>query len=197
MQQSNVSKTPSSGMSNVPTIVPYPKIAHIEEVPEIKERLVYIIEGYKLDGISILLFFQDGGLGMRVGDWDGNLFDEKKTKEIGVNYTEILCALMVKARIKQAQFYFSGDQLVDIRTHLNKMVGPGMLKDLCGKVVPTQNVIDIQPLSEDVLAGIDRYVILKHSSFKVIVRGDEMIPMYAIAGADNGKEADVSAKTVA
>jgi len=125
------------------------------------------------------------------------LYDENKAQKVGAPYAVVLGALMEKARIPQAQFYFSGDKLVDIRTHLNKFVGPGMLRDLCGKVLPTQDIVDIQPLSKDVLAGINRCVILKHSSFKVIVRGNQMIPMYAIAGASDERKADLCAEKTA
>ena len=184
MRQSNASKTPSSGTSDAPPILPYPPVTHLDKMPEIKGRLVYIIEGYALDGVSVLLFFRDGNLGMKIGDWDGHTLTEEQANGLGINlHVGQLSNLMIRARIPQAQFYFSTNgKLVDIRTHLDHMVGPGMLKDLCSKVVPTQDIIDIQQLTEEIEAGIDRYVILKHSSFKVIVRGDKMVPMYAIAG---------------
>lgn len=197
MQQSNRSKIALSGMSDTPNLLSYPPIAHIDSVPEIKERLVYLIEGYELNGISVLLFFENGALGMKIGDWDGNLLSEREIKNnpIAQNAT-LLCELMAKARIKQAQFYFSNNgKLVDIRTHLNHMVGPGMLRDLCGKIVPIQDIVDVQPLTQEVLNGIDRYIILKHSSFKVIVREGEMVPMYAIAGVNNEKINISSKKT--
>jgi hypothetical protein len=170
-------------MSDIPSLLAYPKILHIDEVPEIRNRLVYIIDNYELNGITILLFHNDGQMGMKFGDWDGNeLNNADCLNEYPIGK---LCQLMHTARIIQAQFYFSKDKLVDIRTHLNRMVGPGMLKDLCGKLIPIQSIIDTQILSDETLAKIDKHVILKHSSFKIIMRGQETIPLYAIAGVKN------------
>lgn len=192
MQQLSASRIQWSGMSDIPTLLAYPKILHLNEVPEIKERLVYIIESYEMNGVTVLLFFRDNKLGLKIGDWDGNEFehtniwDATMNRMCGLQESHIsnLCHLMDTARINQAQFYFSKTGLlVDMRTHLNKFAGPGMLRDLCGKLMPTQNIIDIQTLTDDTISKIDREVILKHSSFKVIVRGDEMIPLYAVAGA--------------
>ena len=172
-------------MSEIPTVLPYPTILPLDEVPELDGRLVYVIEGYPLDGVAILLFFQDGTYGVRFGDFDGNLIDLDGIKDLKVDvpsFVEKLSELMIRARIPKALFYVSENGLlVDVRTSLNVMTGPGMLKDLCANVVPTQKIIDIKQLDDDLKKDIAAkdYIILKHSSFKVITRGDEMIPLYA------------------
>jgi hypothetical protein len=123
-----------------------------------------------------------GELAVRIGDFDGKPLDPRNVDEQITSYIMPLAELMITARIPQAQFYFSGPTLVDIRKSLDNMVGPGMLKDLCSQIVPTQEIIDIKPLDGDLKEAIKQYdyVILKHSSFKVIVRGDQMLPMYGI-----------------
>jgi hypothetical protein len=169
-------------MSDQPAVLPYPKILGLEEVPELKDRLVYIIKGYPLDGIGILLFREGEKIGIRAGDFDGNLIDpceDEVAKHCGK-----LIELVKRAGIPQAQFYFSGDTLVDIRTSLNAMSGPGMVRDLCSKAFETQEIIDVKPLDESLRSELPNmgYVILKHSSFKVITRGKEMLPLYALWG---------------
>lgn len=96
---------------------------------------------------------------------------------------------MYAAKIAQAQFYFSGYTLVDIRTSVNQFVGPGMIKDLCENIMQTQEVISIGSLNEEFLAGLREYnyIILKHSSFKIIIRENEAIPLYAIVRSSNGQ----------
>jgi hypothetical protein len=172
-----------------PSILPYPKIPSIDSVPELSDRLVYVIDGYPLDGISILIFFKDGKFGVRFGDWDGNLIDPPKADVD--NKVGPLMSLMINAKIPQAQFYFSENgKLVDIRTSLNTMTGPGMVRDLCEKILDTQTIISVKILDEDLLKEINNmeYVILKHSSFKVIIRDNEMLPLYAISRSENGQE---------
>jgi hypothetical protein len=171
-------------MSDIPTIVPYPDILDVEEVPELKDRLVYMIEGYELNGISVVMFYKDGKIGVRCGDFQGNLENPAHVLDSNIaKHLPNLTNLLVKARIPQAQFYFSNDVLVDIRTSLNNMVSPGMLKDLCSNIVPTQNIIDLKPFDDDLKEELHKYdyVILKHSSFKVIVREDVGLPLYAIS----------------
>ena len=183
MQQSSVSKTQPSGSSNVPTLLEYPEILPLSDVPELSGRLVYVVKGYELSGHSMLMWRPPGGeLAIRIGDFNGNSLDPRNVREEITAYIMPLAELMVAAGIPQAQFYFSGTTLVDVRKSLDSMVGPGMLKDLCSKIVPTQEIIDIKPFDDDLKESLKQYdyVILKHSSFKVIVREDKMLPMYGI-----------------
>lgn len=168
-------------MSEIPSLLSYPQILPLDKVPEINGALVYAIKGYATDGVSILIFIRDGKMGVRMGDFDGNLLDIRNVDQKIIDYVDPLSKLLLTARIPQAQFYFSNGVLVDLRISLDKMAGPGMLKDLCGNILPTQEVIDIKLLDEDLLKSLEQYdyVILKHSSFKVIIRDNSMIPLYA------------------
>jgi hypothetical protein len=191
MPQSNASKTRPFGSSEIPTLLEYPEIPLLSDVPELDGRLVYIIKGYPLEGHSVLMWRTPGGeLAIRAGDFNGKIIDPRKLDEKIAGYLMPLSELMITARIPQAQFYFSGHTLVDIRKSLDNMTGPGMLKDLCSKIVPTQEIIDIKPLDDDLKESLNQYdyVILKHSSFKVIVRGDVMLPMYGIFRGQNERQ---------
>jgi len=173
-------------MSEIPSILSYPPILPLDEVPELDGRLVYVVEGYELDGVAILLFFQDGKLGVKIGNFDGDTLDlddiHKQALDVP-SFVDKLTPLVATARIPKAIFYFSNSGfLVDVRTSLNVMVGPGMLKDLCSSVVPTQKIIEVNPLDDNLRNRIadQNHIILKHSSFKVITRKGEMVPLYAI-----------------
>jgi hypothetical protein len=176
-------------MSNIPSLLAYPPVLTLDQIPEINGALVYAIKGYELDGVSILIFFQDKQVGVRVGDFDGNLLDPTTVDPAVINYIDPLGKLMMAANIPQAQFYFSGHTLVDMRISLDKMAGPGMLKDLCGNLLPTQEILAVKPLDEELLESLKEYdyVIFKHSSFKVIVRDNSIIPLYAILRNNDGQ----------
>jgi len=183
MPQSKASKAPLSGISDLPIPQSYPPILAIDEVPELSGRLVYVIEGYKLSGYSILVFNHEGNIGIRCGDFDGNMIDPPDGAR---EHVDKLLPLMKAGRIEFAQFYFSDDMLVDIRVSLDKMAGPGMLKDLCGNVVQTQKIIDIKQFDDDLKEKLPElgYVILKHSSFKTIIRDGKILPLYGLSTAD-------------
>ena len=94
-------------------------------------------------------------------------------------------------KINQIMIYITVDDdqnmiLVDLRSSLNKFYGPGMIKDLFSKVYPTQEVVKIIALDENVLEAIKRgegsykgNLILKCSKFKTVVRGNDLLPLYA------------------
>lgn len=176
-------------MMEIPDVLSYPNILDVEDVPEIAERYVYAIRGYELSGVTVLAFIKDDQIGIRVGDWDGNVLDPRKLDDKYHSYINKISKLMYAAKIAQAQFYFSGYTLVDIRTSVNQFVGPGMIKDLCENIMQTQEVISIGSLNEEFLAGLREYnyIILKHSSFKIIIRENEAIPLYAIVRSSNGQ----------
>lgn len=181
----------ASGMSEVidhPSILAYPKIQHISEVPEIKDRLVYYIKPYPIKGISLLISRQGGNIAVRFGDFDGNPLDikDKRVQDLENELGAIpkFLSVMRYSGLMQAQFYFSNNNLVDMRTAINKWAGPGMLRDIFGKIFKDniQEVLKIAPLTEeaykDMLSGTEN-VILKTSSFKNIVRDEEVLPLYA------------------
>ncbi len=78
-------------------------------------------------------------------------------------------------------------QLVDIRLSLDKFSGPGMVRDLFSKVIPTQEVMKVEILDDQSLEaiknGVGNYsgdLIIKASTFSTIIRDQELIPSYAI-----------------
>ncbi len=183
MQQSNASKTRSSGLFDNHTLLEYPELLPLDDVPELDGRLVYVVKGYELSGHSIIMWRSaNEDIAIKIGDFNGNVLDPNNVDKKIVSYVIPLAELVVTAKIPHAQFYFSGTTLVDIRKSLDSMVGPGMLKDLCSKIVPTQEIIDVKQYDDDLKKSLKQYdhVILKHSSFKVIVRGDKMLPMYGV-----------------
>lgn len=186
----------SSGMSNIPSIVPYPAIMPLDDVPEIKGRMVYVIKWYENTGVSLLIYFNNGKAGVRIGDFDGNIIEQPSAAS-SMQYCQKLMEIMAVSRIKQAQFYFSNDTtLVDIRTSIDKMASPGMLKDLCSKIMPTQQIIKLAKADDELFKSIEsEHVILKPSSFKIIIRSDAIVPLYAEYGRKH--EADIITKKVA
>lgn len=193
-------------MSNTPALISYPSLLALEEVPEMMGKLVYIVKAYPLNGITVLMTYDPNpptpasNTSMRFGDWDGNKIDPSNPTgrggelvlEFMRSHAPNFIGLMAAAKIKQALFYLSdndGLQLVDMRTALDKMVGPGMLRDLLSQVVKTQTVINVTGLTPETLEIIKKGekdlacdLIIKPSVFKTITRGDKpnmvMYPMY-------------------
>jgi hypothetical protein len=145
----------ASGTFELPALLKYPQPLDFNE-KSIKDRYCYVIEDYGRDGISILIAFDDQSnqFVVRAGDWEGRIFD-LKSDDFG---TVIAQAFMQKdvhkfmktmrlMSFKQAQYYFAvnktGIILVDIQLSMNKFASPGMVRDIFGKIYPTQSVGDI------------------------------------------------------
>ena len=182
----------------LPDILSYPEIQKLEKIPEIRDQFVYVLKAYPLKGLAVLAYRKDENIYWRFGDFNGKLIDPTSNKFVTAfmnGYSSKLVELMKTAGIPQAQFYVAAERgghlrLVDMRTSLNKFAGPGMLRDLCGKIMDTQEVIKTIQLTPDVLeaiqAGTGNYtggIILKTSTFKTITKGVapklNMYPMYA------------------
>lgn len=88
---------------------------------------------------------------------------------------------MLSARIPDALFYFSssGCKLVDVMISANKFLGPGMLNDLFGNVVPIQDVITHVVLDDD---NIKKYnnKFIKPSRFRYLTENGIIRPQYGI-----------------
>lgn len=183
-------------MSNTPALISYPRLLALEEIPELMGKLIYIIKAYPLSGISVLMTYNQPDTGMKFGDWDGNVIDPSspagRNGELVSEFMRLhapnFIGLMAAAKIKKALFYLSdnnGLQLIDMRTALDKMVGPGMLRDLLSQVIATQtvvNVVGMTPETIETLKKSDDDLIIKPSVFKTITRGEKpnmvMYPMY-------------------
>lgn len=188
----------SSGLSNIPSALPYPKILNIGDVPEIKEQFVYVIKAYEEHGLTVVIYRDlDGGVYLSINDFDGNPINLRDGKhpyhEAAINFAQQdsskFVAMMKTTGIDRMILYISlkpEPKLVDLRASLNKFYGPGMIRDLFGKIYPTQEVVKTVNLDENVLEAIDRGegsykgdLILKCSKFKTITRGNELLPLYA------------------
>jgi hypothetical protein len=200
MQSSERKATTSSGISEIPGTLAYPRILNLEEIPEIEGQFAYVIRAYPEDGLAITIYrdIKNGEVYLSNNDFDGNpidLSDENHpymwaAMDFAQHDSSKFVAIMKSASIKQIILYISVDgdelKLVDLRTSLNKFYGPGMIRDLFSKIYPTQEVIKTIALDEATLDTIKRGkgsyegdLILKCSKFKTIVRGKEMLPLYA------------------
>ncbi len=186
-------------IKNLPDYLGYPKILNLKEIPEINNQFVYVIKDYGDKGYGSLIYRSDDNVYIRFGDFNGNLIDvgSKNNKHVSIfttKYIPKILDLMKTARINQAIYYFTGSKddvtLIDMRMSLNKFTGPGMLRDLFSKIIPTQEVIKTVSLNADTINAINAgtgsfsgNIILKTSAFKTITRSvdgkQHMLPMYA------------------
>lgn len=189
-------------MSELASIVSYPALLPLDEVPELIGKLVYIVKAYPLNGLAVMMSYNKPNTSIRFGDWDGNYVNPLQPSgrpgelvaEFMKNHAPNFIGLMTSAKIRQAIFYLSdnnGLQLVDMRTALDKLVGPGMLRDLLSKVITTQEVVNTIGLIPETLAAIRKGdgslssdLIIKPSVFKTVTRGEKpnliMYPMYGL-----------------
>jgi hypothetical protein len=200
MQQSEPKGTTSSGLSEVPSLIAYPRVLELKQIPEIKDQFVYVIKGYVEQGIAVMIYrnLDSGEVFLSIGDFDANPIDltnetnplQKFALEFAHNDSPRVIGLMKVARISKLIMYIAVYEekpiLVDLRTSQNKFYGPGMIRDLFSKVYPTQEVIKTVALSQDTIQAINRGegsykgdLILKTSAFKTVTRGNELLPMYA------------------
>lgn len=191
LQMSGTSKL---NIPQLPALLSYPKILTLDEVPELMGKFVYFVRAYPLQGIAVLIVRQKDEIFMRIGDWDGKVINPMESEAATTfvkKFSPHFISLMSSAKIQQAVFYLSVNgsdiRLVDIRTSLNKFSGPGMVRDLFGKIVDTQDVVKIDSLTPEVLTAIKNdegsytgNLIVKPSAFKTVDRTKVMYPMYGI-----------------
>lgn len=193
----------SSGMSKLPelpSILPYPEILHLTDVVELKGHLAYIIKGYGDNGLSIMINRDDDNVYVSIGDWNGNNIDLTNQSHHYYNHSmkfiqedsSKFVGMMKLLNIKQLMLYFVPEneddiRLVDLRSSLNKFYGPGMVKDLFGKICLTQEIIETKILDDEAVKSIidndkgsySGNLILKCSAFKTIIREKKLLPLYA------------------
>lgn len=200
MQQSEPKGMLSSGLSEIPTLIAYPRTLELKQIPEIKDQFVYVIKGYTEQGLTVMICrdLNSGEVFLSIGDFDANPIDltndanplQKIAIEFARNDSPGVIGLMKVAKISQLILYIAVYEkqpiLVDLRISQNKFYGPGMIRDLFSKVYPTQEVIKTIALSQDTIEAINRGegsyqgdLILKTSAFKTVTRGNELLPMYA------------------
>lgn len=182
-------KTPASGMSNVPTPKPqasgrahppYPKPFTLEQSSKLLEGvLCYYVLDYGVDGISVLLEKKDGKWMVSFADWYGVNVDliQNKTrlKNICAHFLAkklgMLLEVMNLINLKTSMFYFAiqdDDEIIltDVMLNPMKLAGPGMVRDLFGKVFKTQEVLNIGPFSEETISTQGVKLVIKPSKFR-------------------------------
>lgn len=132
------------------------------------------------------------------GDWAGNnidLTDDSELAKIAIKFNDLHLHLFLSTmrliKLDQMQLFFSiadGELvLVDIQTAINKLSGPGMVRDVFGNRFPTQEVKKIELLDERAMEyladGSGSYagdLIIKPSRFRLYhdVNADTYRPLY-------------------
>jgi hypothetical protein len=190
-----------SKILDLPKVLKYPRLYPFDKLEEaIKNIFCYIIRHYGNNGLSVLIYRQlkSDQVVVLCGDWLGNNIDLVQDSDLSkmankfiqdhvVNYI----ATMRLIKIEQAQFFFAivDDELVlvDIQTSLNKLSGPGMVRDIFGKIIKTQEVCKIEILDERSMQGIKDGIgsysgnlIIKPTRFRMYHEADKNIynPMY-------------------
>lgn len=186
---------PQSGTSNLPKILPYPKLLDFNKTPSIHNVFCYIIKHYGIDGLSVLINRQSKADQVTVlfGDWNGNALniqDEQSSYLVDIannfikNELTKFINIMRVIKIEQAQFFFSTIDdtltLVDVQVSINKLLGPGMINDIFGKIILTQNVLKIEIIDqrsvEYINIGTGSYqgdLIIKPSKFRLYHEQDQ------------------------
>ena len=185
---------------NMPTLLKYPHISLLDKDTPLRDIFCYIIKGYSLSGISVLIN-RDPKIdqtGVIFGDWDGNILDLKSDgdlirtcKSFAENHLSKLVAVMQLIGIEQAQYYFSTSSekiiLCDMQLSANKMAGPGMIRDIFGRTFDTQEVIKTEILDERAISAIlqgngsyEGDIIIKPSKYRLKESNDKncFIPLY-------------------
>lgn len=174
----------------VPDMLSYPELLSLDKLPEIKGKLVYVIKAYPLNGLAVMIARKAGNVMVKFADWDAkpimpnaelptSFFNKKGSEFVG---------LMYAAKIDQAIFYLTPDlKLVDMRSSLNKFAGPGMVRDLFGKIIDIQEVTKVTGLDDNTMQAIkdgtgsfEGDLIIKPSVFRTVTRGKKMYPSYAV-----------------
>jgi hypothetical protein len=184
-------------LPTLPAILAYPEIQKFDLLPEIIDQFVYVIKSYPNKGLTILIYRKDEYVYFKFGDFAGKIANPTNNKHIKLfmeKYSAKFVGLMTTARIPQAIYYVvienDAMRLVDVRVSLNKFAGPGMLRDLYGKIIDTQEVLKTIQLNSETIEAIKKGtgtykggLILKTSVFKTVTRGNTpklmMYPMYA------------------
>jgi len=171
-------------MFEMPKLLPYPTIRGIADCPEVVDVYCYLIAEYK-PGYSLLIKLADGEVGLVIGDWSGGRtqYDPTKHNNILSDVLPRLAQLMGVVGLQQAQYFFDeAGNLVDVQVSVNKFLGPGMLRDLFTKMLPTQQIMGVQTLSKENVGGLRRAgskLIVKPSRFRAVLAGGVPAPLYA------------------
>ena len=181
--------TQQYGTSDLPSILVYPDFLSFDNTKSIKNIFSYIIKHYCDNGLSVLIYRipSEDDVYIMCGDWRGNKIDliEENSghpyfnaaADFLENYAASFLHTMQLIKIEQAQFYFATEgelTLVDMQLSLNKFAGPGMIKDIFGKIMRTQEIIKTEIIDDRAIEFINKgtgsyegNLIMKPSRFRV------------------------------
>ena len=128
---------------------------------------------------------KDGAL-IKFGDWNG-LDVEKSMSDEFLSKSAKIIATIDAMKVSQIQLYASNGRLVDARLNGWNFASPGMIDDTFGRVIKTQEIIGKPVVLDDKIINqiksknspYNEPVVIKPCVFKTIVRGKEVLPMYA------------------
>lgn len=196
----------------LPKVMPYPKLHHMGVAEAVlKDHLCYVIRHYGNEGISVLILrdARQDKITVLCGDWQGNNLDldgdsNNRLIQAALVFVQedlkLFMELMHSIKLPQAQFFLALDAegnliLTDIavvqisqQVVMTKLAGPGMVRDLFGKIYRTQEVLKVEPLDdraiEYIAKGTGTYegdIIIKPSKYTTFSPGanDAIIPLYA------------------
>lgn len=197
------STTPSSGTFSTdrPALFPYPRLLPLGDA-SLSGVYCHIIRHYGTVGLSLLVkrIPQKDQIAVCFGDWLGHRLDLSRADEPlvarvnqltsptnGHSKLAHLLSIMRYARLEQAQFFFAicpGLVLCDIQIAQNKLASAGMISELFGRAMDTQEIIATEVIdaraAEYIERGTGKYagnLILKPTTFRLHQSTQE--PLYA------------------
>ncbi len=178
--------TKQSGTFELPEMLPLEDASPISKIPMIIGQFCYILKDYK-PGLSVVMRFDGEHSGFSIGDWTGNHYTPESKEwpqcaELLMKVHSPILQTLINIKVPQAQFYFDNEgKLVDMRTSINKFVGPGMLRDIFGNLLPIQETIEIVQVTDEKIDEVKKNggAIVKPSMFKTMVVKNDPVPLYA------------------
>lgn len=188
VQQSGTSKPPQA-------VLPYPKL--LSDPAIARDVYCYVIKHYGNVGLSVLID-RTTDISVRFGDWNGNVVDmASKTPESDranrfiTNGLRLFASVMKSINLTNAQFFLADVNndlvLTDIQLSLNKLCGPGMVRDIFGNVFSTQEILKTEIIddraTDAIIHGSGTYagnLILKPSKFRLYHNqaNNTYVPLY-------------------
>lgn len=167
-------------MYEVPDIIDYPELYKVKDNLNIFNNVYcYFIKPYILKGISIYIGLRNDKLIIRSADFKSNITDPRELTKINYINLPSIIEIIKTAKIFDACFYFSNDILVDVMVSINKFMGPGMIRDIFGNIVKTQDIIEINTIND---STIKKYsgMYVKPSRFRHNIENNMVKPLYGI-----------------
>jgi hypothetical protein len=169
----------------LPSFVDYPEFFNVREYSSLFNNLFsYIISPYPIDnGYSIYIGSRNDYVFVRLSDFKSSELDitDHKYKSI-LKHVDKLLNIMKVAKIRESCYYFSNQNdpiLVDVMLSANKFMGPGMIRDVFSKTVPTQEIMSVENLMIDNYDNFSgKYI--KPSRFKYVIEKEYFRPLYGM-----------------